>query len=69
MRKKTPPTKAQKAIKAANIPQMAIAKDLGVSCAAVSLVLAGTSVSKRIRAHIAKQLGLSQEELWPHENA
>lgn len=42
-----------------------IARDLAVSQSAVSLVIAGTAVSARIRERISLVTGLPVSALWP----
>lgn len=49
----------------AGVTQAAIARDLGVSEATVSLVVKGTCVSRRIEDEIAKRCGVSRDYMWP----
>ena len=50
-----------------------IADDLGVSLALVQRVINGTRgtgfTARHVRAHIAKVLGKTVDELWPEEQA
>ena len=49
----------------AEITQAEIARDLDVSQEAVYQIVEGSSTSHRIRAHIAKRLGVDIKRIWP----
>lgn len=48
----------------AGISQAEIARELKVTISAVSRTLAGTSVSKRIQAEVARRLNTDPAKLW-----
>ena len=48
-----------------NVKSGDIAKKIGVSDAAVSMVIGGTAVSARISAEIARVIGKPVSEIWP----
>ena len=48
-----------------NVKSGDIAKKIGVSDAAVSMVIGGTAVSARISAEIARIIGKPVSEIWP----
>ena len=58
------PTEIRDAIRSSPVSQAGIARDLGVSDGAVSLVIDGAS-SDRIRRHIARCLCRPVEDIWP----
>jgi transcriptional regulator with XRE-family HTH domain len=47
------------------ITQADIRRNLGVTPAAISLVVSGKKNSKRVKRAIAQALGVTVEELWP----
>ena len=51
-----------------DLKQKDIADALGVSPTLVSLVIAGKKKSPRVRAAIAKALGMTIGQLWPNNN-
>ena len=48
-----------------NVRSSDVAKKIGVSDAAVSMVIGGTAVSARISAEIARIIGKPVSEIWP----
>ena len=52
-----------------NVKSGDIAKKIGVSDAAVSMVIGGTAVSARISAEIARVIGKPVSEIWPERAA
>lgn len=59
------PNKIKSLLIEKDIKQATIAAELGVTRGAVSGVINGHSVSKRIRKCIAKYLCLQYREVWP----
>ncbi len=51
-----------------DVPQVAIAKQLGISRQAVSQVVSGKLKTPRVRRFIADKIGLQYELLWPENN-
>ena len=52
-----------------NIRPGEVARKLGVSDAAVSMVISGACVSARISAEIARAIGKPVSEIWPDRAA
>lgn len=50
-----------------DVKQVQIAKKLGTSRAAISLVIKGVAESRRIKKAIAQSLGMEAEDLWPNK--
>ena len=51
-----------------DVKQVQIAKKLGTSRAAISLVIKGVAESRRIKKAIALAVGMKAEDLWPNSN-
>ncbi len=51
-----------------DVKQVQIAKKLGTSRAAISLVIKGVAESRRIKTAIAQAVGMKMKDLWPNND-
>jgi len=59
------PLEIRSAIEQAGLNQTSIARVLGIRQSAVSRIIAGTAISRRVHEAIAEAIGVSKEQIWP----